>query len=1277
MKKIFVSSTFKDMQAERDALHLEVLPELNEFAARYGQSVAISDLRWGIETGRMSEEESSRKVLSVCFEQIDECKPYMVVLLGERYGFIPYTKDDDDGGRTITGVGDAAGMSVTEMEILYGALQGGDLSRCVFYFRQPLDASMIRENAGDYCAESGDHARRLNALKQKIEAAAGTRVRHYAGSWDPERRTVTGLEDFTRMVTDDIKALMAEEWERDAQLTKEELEWNAAWQYVRLKAVGFTARGAEETALCGDIRNDAAELFFITGEAGSGKSCFLSMTALDMRKAGWKVMPFIAGNGGGSSTASDLLRQLNAFLARETGDEATVGPGMFSALHDEFARLAERYAALDQRLLVAIDALGQMAFSDELRDFTWLIPALPKNIRFVISCLNDFPLPKGMPFTLRDKRVVLQPLHNCGEKQALIAGMTEAFGKALSPDVMEALVSLPAADSPLYLSMFIQRLLMLDSEDFRQIQTIGKDGSAISAYMLRLIREAPASTAGICAAIIREAGQRINETQIEPTLGLLAVSRRGLRETDLIALFDAADARFSTVDHARMRKYMRSYFLLRGDGRLDFSHRTIRDGFMETQPDAAMLERRLLNHWISLPSSDLLRQSELPFHAMRLDDKDSVLSMIENGECTEITLRELHDLSMTDRAGWLIALIDHAQADGRIVRLISTILKLHDEYDATAVELAALTPLLEKAVSATEHEREMTGESEEWSALLGFLWFDLGKAYYDQGMPAKAQECYQKREALVRKATKTGGTPKAEKTEAVADAGVTVDGERYTQKETAWLGRANLQEERGHTYNRLNQLDEALACYRESHELMLRLLPQADRHPSVWQALAVGCSELCRTYRRLRKVGEARPYAEEGIQYAKKAVEKDPCTMSSRTLSALYGDLGDVLFLEQRWEESYDTFSLAYSIAEEIMREKNDAQSRQDLAFSARKRGDALARMHAGSRAKALYIESIRLVAYEPEELMSPSSRRMLLDTATNFGFLRFMDFEADALLYNAVANLLKLLEGFEDVPAGSRQYTVNLGLLCDSLSTVVGLASCKEDAEALRIKAGEYLGEERADSIPEDTRELEAQAERAYLKGSALLKDGRFADARKVLQQAAELYTVLDKRQPAFTPSVAKGRTDAVLRLAQTYFPEKNYGEIAGCYNFCNSQYERIYETTQSDEALLDLAVMKRSGAELLEELQKHQDAIVWINAAEAMLGDLKDSKGPELALPVLIETAKRDMTAAALSLTGEQERKRLWKRAEGNWRQAYRAARNPEYLEQAQRCAARGTEK
>jgi len=49
-KSIFVSSTFRDMQAERDALRDFVLPRINEFAAKYGRAVEIIDLRWGVDT---------------------------------------------------------------------------------------------------------------------------------------------------------------------------------------------------------------------------------------------------------------------------------------------------------------------------------------------------------------------------------------------------------------------------------------------------------------------------------------------------------------------------------------------------------------------------------------------------------------------------------------------------------------------------------------------------------------------------------------------------------------------------------------------------------------------------------------------------------------------------------------------------------------------------------------------------------------------------------------------------------------------------------------------------------------------------------------------------------------------------------------------------------------------------------------------------------------------------------------------------------------------------
>jgi hypothetical protein len=51
MQSFFVSSTFRDMQAERDALHRIVMPRLREEARQYGEAVQFVDLRWGISTG--------------------------------------------------------------------------------------------------------------------------------------------------------------------------------------------------------------------------------------------------------------------------------------------------------------------------------------------------------------------------------------------------------------------------------------------------------------------------------------------------------------------------------------------------------------------------------------------------------------------------------------------------------------------------------------------------------------------------------------------------------------------------------------------------------------------------------------------------------------------------------------------------------------------------------------------------------------------------------------------------------------------------------------------------------------------------------------------------------------------------------------------------------------------------------------------------------------------------------------------------------------------------
>ena len=76
---IFVSSTFRDMHAERDMLHRVVVPEL---AARFSKkhiSVDLIDLRWGIDTSEDgSEEENTAKILRVCFDEIERSRPFFI-----------------------------------------------------------------------------------------------------------------------------------------------------------------------------------------------------------------------------------------------------------------------------------------------------------------------------------------------------------------------------------------------------------------------------------------------------------------------------------------------------------------------------------------------------------------------------------------------------------------------------------------------------------------------------------------------------------------------------------------------------------------------------------------------------------------------------------------------------------------------------------------------------------------------------------------------------------------------------------------------------------------------------------------------------------------------------------------------------------------------------------------------------------------------------------------------------------------------------------------------
>ena len=88
--RLFVSSTFSDMKAERDALQRLVFPKLRRLCLSHGLRFQPIDLRWGVS------EESGRhnRTMRICLRELKRCqqsgpKPNFLILLGDRYGWRP------------------------------------------------------------------------------------------------------------------------------------------------------------------------------------------------------------------------------------------------------------------------------------------------------------------------------------------------------------------------------------------------------------------------------------------------------------------------------------------------------------------------------------------------------------------------------------------------------------------------------------------------------------------------------------------------------------------------------------------------------------------------------------------------------------------------------------------------------------------------------------------------------------------------------------------------------------------------------------------------------------------------------------------------------------------------------------------------------------------------------------------------------------------------------------------------------------------------------------
>ena len=165
---IFVSSTFKDMDVERDALRTFVEPRINKYLERYMLSIEFIDLRHTVKTDKeLSEEERERQICSVCLKEIDRSSPYFIGLLGHRHGWIPPEGIIDNPCDNVFCI-EAQYLSVTSHEYIRGLFMNPQRARgCVFLRKESSYRNLSPDTLPDYI-DNGKNLELVNTIRDHL-----------------------------------------------------------------------------------------------------------------------------------------------------------------------------------------------------------------------------------------------------------------------------------------------------------------------------------------------------------------------------------------------------------------------------------------------------------------------------------------------------------------------------------------------------------------------------------------------------------------------------------------------------------------------------------------------------------------------------------------------------------------------------------------------------------------------------------------------------------------------------------------------------------------------------------------------------------------------------------------------------------------------------------------------------------------------------------------------------------------------------------------------------
>ena len=586
-KNIFISSTFVDMQVERDILSKKVLPLVKEFALKYYINIEFVDLRFGIDIGNKN---LLDKVVNTCGDEIIRCKPLFIGFLGDRFG--TEIKDSNE--------------SITSYEI-HKAIE--EKCESLYYFRNITNPNDLGDNLDKYYYKTD----KVNNLKEELIKIYPNNCKEYNAVYDTNKNELDINDEFINMIVNDINNLIKRLYEDESINTL-----LPHYEYLSFLNKDYIDVDIVDKKAFDGLFNKEEKIVLIYGNSGCGKSLLLSNLLKDLEDI--LIIPFFVSASDDASLLNVINTYIEALYKHLDKDYEYI-------LNEEEALniFYECLSKLDKNTLIVLDEFEQIKDGINYDRYSWLkVDEIPSNVKFVMTTNFAYDVDK----LELDSYIVRCNYVNESIVKTFLDIYLDRINQKVSKDFYDVLLKEllnKSIDKPIiYLKIYLEYIFYNDRHDASLINDLSNNDSdkslsgvdkGVLDFYVDKIKNMDEKLSLLLPRLVNKKTELLDSELVNVIMAMLSISALGVRESDIYGVCKLLNIKYVSNEFAYLRKIMPSYFYQQKDGSWVFTHRLIKTNlnkhYMANDEYVDKVLDAFLTHLRSLDDGDEIKLANI------------------------------------------------------------------------------------------------------------------------------------------------------------------------------------------------------------------------------------------------------------------------------------------------------------------------------------------------------------------------------------------------------------------------------------------------------------------------------------------------------------------------------------------------------------------------------------------------------------------------------------------------------------------------------------------